>query len=89
MSDPWGDDPAGEDEEQWREQVVNDAVAGHHVPTDEELDLEALEREGLAGFEEEEDQQDDGDEYAGVDRSGSDDRFDDGPRDQESDELGS
>lgn len=49
MSDAWGDDPAGEDEEQWREQVVNDAVAGEHVPTDEELDLDALENEGLSG----------------------------------------
>ena len=47
MSDSWDTDPAGEDEEQWREQVVNDAVAGEHVPTDEELDLDALEHEGL------------------------------------------
>ena len=47
MSDSWDSDPAGEDEEQWREQAVNDAVAGEHVPTDEELDLDALEHEGL------------------------------------------
>ena len=59
MSDAWGDDPAGEDEEQWREQVVNDAVAGEHVPTDEELDLEALENEGL-GDEDEDEAGDDG-----------------------------
>ena len=53
MSDAWGDDPAGEDEELWREQVVNDAVAGEHVLTDEELDLDALEREGLSEVDEE------------------------------------
>ena len=63
MSDAWGDDPAGEDEEQWREQVVNDAVAGEHVPTDEELDLDALENEGLG----------DDDDEAGDDDSWEDD----------------
>lgn len=63
MSDAWGDDPAGEDEEQWREQVVNDAVAGEHVPTDEELDLDALENEGLG----------DDDDQAGDDDSWEDD----------------
>lgn len=62
MSDAWGDDPAGEDEEQWREQVVNDAVAGEHVPTDEELDLDALENEGL-GDEDEDDAGDDDDSW--------------------------
>jgi hypothetical protein len=63
MSDPWGDDPAGEDEELWREQVVNDAVAGEHLPTDEELDLEALEREGLSQVDEVDgDDQDDDDD---------------------------
>ena len=59
MSDAWGDDPAGEDEEQWREQVVNDAVAGEHVPTDEELDLDALEHEGLGDEDEDEARDDD------------------------------
>ena len=54
MSDAWGDDPAGEDEEQWREHVVNDAVAGEHVPTDEELDLDAIENEGLGDENEDE-----------------------------------
>ena len=63
MSDAWGDDPAGEDEEQWREQVVNDAVAGEHVPTDEELDLDALENEELG----------DDDDQAGDDDSWEDD----------------
>jgi hypothetical protein len=62
MSDAWGDDPAGEDEEQWREQVVNDAVAGEHVPTDEELDLDALENEGL-GDEDEDEAGDDDDSW--------------------------
>jgi hypothetical protein len=71
MSDPWGDDPAGEDEELWREQVVNDAVAGHHVPTDEELDLEALEREGFGAFEEDDsDDESDDDETRGGDDGG-------------------
>lgn len=55
MGGSWDDDPAGEDEEQWREHVVNDAVAGEHVPTDEELDLDALEQEGLGVLEEGED----------------------------------
>ena len=55
MSQSWGDDPSGEDEELWREQVVNDAVAGEHVPTDEELDLDALENEGLSEIDEDED----------------------------------
>ncbi|MBM7503376.1 hypothetical protein ACFPER_07840 [Agromyces aurantiacus] len=59
MGDPWGDDPADEDEEQWRERVVNDAVAGEHVPTDEELDLEALEREGLDEVDEDLDEDED------------------------------
>jgi len=71
MSDPWGDDPAGEDEELWREQVVNDAVAGEHVPTDEELDLDALEREGFDGFEDDSDDEPDDVEDDG--RSGEDD----------------
>jgi hypothetical protein len=62
MSDAWGDDPAGEDEEQWREHVVNDAVAGEHVPTDEELDLDALENEGL-GDEDEDEAGDDDDSW--------------------------
>lgn len=69
MSDAWGDDPAGEDEEQWREQVVNDAVAGEHVPTDEELDLEALESEGFGDEDEDEAGDDDGsweDDLAGT-----------------------
>ncbi|GAA4370673.1 hypothetical protein [Agromyces bauzanensis] len=57
MSDPGYGDPADEDEEQWRERAVNGAVAGEHVPTDEELDLEALEHEGLR---DEEDSYDDG-----------------------------
>ena len=58
MGGRWDDDPAGEDEEQWREHVVNDAVAGEHVPTDEELDLDALENEGLEVLEEEADDED-------------------------------
>lgn len=73
MSDAWGDDPAGEDEELWREQVVNDAVAGEHVPTDEELDLEALEHEGLAGFED-----DDSDDASDEDDGQGDDDDPDG-----------
>lgn len=47
MRDPYDTDPAHEDEEQWRERVVNDAVAGVHVPTDEELDLESAEHEAV------------------------------------------
>jgi hypothetical protein len=47
MGDPYDLDPAHEDEEQWQERVVNDAVAGEHVPTDEELDLESAEHEGM------------------------------------------
>lgn len=47
MGDPYDLDPAREDEEQWQERVVNDAVAGEHVPTDEELDLESAEHEGV------------------------------------------
>jgi hypothetical protein len=67
MGGRWDDDPAGEDEEQWREHVVNDAVAGEHVPTDEELDLDALENEGLAVLEEETDDEDPYDERLGDD----------------------
>ncbi|WP_136709220.1 hypothetical protein [Agromyces sp. H66] len=52
MTEPGYDDPAAEDEEQWRERAVNDAVAGEHVPTDDELDLERLEHEGLHDEEE-------------------------------------
>ncbi len=55
MTQSWSDDPSGEDEELWREQVVNDAVAGEHVLTDDELDLDALENEGLSEIDEEED----------------------------------
>jgi hypothetical protein len=47
MGDPYDLDPSYEDEEQWQERVVNDAVAGEHVPTDEELDLESAEHEGM------------------------------------------
>jgi hypothetical protein len=65
MGGRWDDDPAGEDEEQWREHVVNDAVAGEHVPTDEELDLDALENEGLEVLEEETDDEDPYDERLG------------------------
>lgn len=53
MGDPYDLDPAQEDEEQWQERVVNDAVAGEHVPTDEELDLESAEHEGLGVLDEE------------------------------------
>jgi hypothetical protein len=67
MGGRWDDDPAGEDEEQWREHVVNDAVAGEHVPTDEELDLDALENEGLEVLEEETDDEDPYDERLGDD----------------------
>lgn len=67
MGGRWDDDPAGEDEEQWREHVVNDAVAGEHVPTDEELDLDALENEGLEVLEEEADDEDPYDERLGDD----------------------
>ncbi|MFE5672881.1 hypothetical protein ACFQ58_14860 [Agromyces sp. NPDC056523] len=65
MSDAWGDDPAGEDEEQWREHVINDAVAGEHVPTDQELDLDALEREGVSEVDEvdEDDELDEDDDF--------------------------
>ena len=59
MGGSWDDDPAGEDEEQWREHVVNDAVAGEHVPTDEELDLDALEHEGLEVIGDEDEDEDD------------------------------
>lgn len=52
MGDPYDLDPAQEDEEQWQERVVNDAVAGEHVPTDEELDLESAEHEGLGVLDE-------------------------------------
>ena len=31
MGDPYDLDPSHEDEEQWQERVVNDAVAGEHV----------------------------------------------------------
>jgi hypothetical protein len=67
MGGRWDDDPAGEDEEQWREHVENDAVAGEHVPTDEELDLDALENEGLEVLEEETDDEDPYDERLGDD----------------------
>jgi hypothetical protein len=67
MGGRWDDDPAGEDEEQWREHVVNDAVAGEHVPTDEELDLDALENEGLEVLVEETDDEDPYDERLGDD----------------------
>jgi hypothetical protein len=67
MGGRWDDDPAGEDEEQWREHVVNDAVAGEHVPTDEEFDLDALENEGLEVLEEETDDEDQYDERLGDD----------------------
>jgi hypothetical protein len=72
MDGRWDDDPAGEDEEQWREHVVNDVVAGEHVPTDEELDLDALEHEGLEheGLEVIGDEDEDEDSYA--DRLGDD-----------------
>jgi hypothetical protein len=53
MGDPYDLDPAHEDEEQWQERVVNDAVAGEHVPTDEELDLESAEHEGMGVLEDE------------------------------------
>jgi hypothetical protein len=53
MGDPYDLDPAHEDEEQWQERVVNDAVAGEHVPTDEELDLESVEHEGIDLLEDE------------------------------------
>lgn len=52
MGDPYDLDPSHEDEEQWQERVVNDAVAGEHVPTDEELDLESAENEGLGTIDE-------------------------------------
>ena len=67
MGDPYDLDPAHEDEEQWQERVVNDAVAGEHVTTDEEFDLDALENEGLEVLEEETDDEDPYDERLGDD----------------------
>ena len=68
MTQSWGDDPSGEDEELWREQVVNDAVAGEHVPTDDELDLDALENEGLSEIDEDGDDDLDDDLSEDLDR---------------------
>lgn len=66
MGDPYDLDPAYEDEEQWQERVVNDAVAGEHVATDEELDLEAAEHDGI-GVLDDEDLDDDLDDLDGLD----------------------
>lgn len=72
--DPGDEDSLDDDEEQWREEVVNDAVAGDPLPIGDEWDATDLSDQGLDLDEDDPDADLDADDGLGFDdRPGFDD----------------